>query len=323
MTGYRRKCYINISAQPVVSGKGEDDMNLSRIDSEFNVIDSLPFGVAILDHDGVIKRTNVWWKRFMTENGGIEQLCDVGASYLQACGTDTTAYSAIMEVLSGKQSWIGWDYECHSPDERKWFWAMANVLREENGRVLGAVVSHLDITDRKESELLLEKMALTDPLTKVPNRRYFMELGQGILKRADEESWMVGCLFVDCDNFKLINDQYGHIAGDKLLQVTAKRLNRALRDTDLLCRYGGDEFCVLIPHLESERSLLKLAHRILGSLQRPLKRQEFHMAVTVSVGCVVRHPKSCNLTELIHMSDNAMYDAKCDGKNRSHLVNSE
>ena len=136
------------------------------------------------------------------------------------------------------------EQEFSLPREDGFLYLIAQIspIRDERDRLLGHVIMLVDITDRKKAEMDLENLARTDVLTGVTNRRYFFELAEAQFALAQRYNHTLAIMMLDVDHFKRVNDQYGHLAGDMILQVVARECNRQLRSTDLFARYGGEEF---------------------------------------------------------------------------------
>ena len=180
------------------------------------------------------------------------------------------------------------------------------------------------LTDATSQMKHLEKMqydAEHDPLTGLPNRaRLLMELSTRLQDLQRKEA-MVGLLFIDLDNFKPINDRYGHARGDLVLRSVGKRLQNRLAPGDLLARYGGDEFVVLITeHASSdgadEKEISAKAEDLLQHFLQPLSLEGSIYSITLSIGVATTSDPRCRAEDLITQADQAMYHAKRSGKNR-------
>lgn len=165
----------------------------------------------------------------------------------------------------------------------------------------------------------LSHMSRTDPLTQLPNRRHFMETLRSEFRRAERYDHALGLLVCDIDDFKRINDTYGHLVGDQVLKGVAEILSYGLRESDLAARYGGEEFAVLLPetdlegaYLVAERYRHELAARTFSS------EEEERFVTTASIG-VAAYPEHAvgTETELMRFADGALYRAKELGKNQS------
>jgi diguanylate cyclase (GGDEF)-like protein len=170
-----------------------------------------------------------------------------------------------------------------------------------------------DLTERKASQAELERLALLDPLTGLPNRALMHDRLQGALNRMKRHGRKVGVLFLDLDRFKVVNDSLGHDAGDSLLCVLGDRISRALRSGDTLGRLGGDEFVVVAEEIGDARDLASLAERILAAIARPLHLQGYEIAPSASIGIAVAEDGSGDTESLLRDADLAMYRAKARG----------
>ena len=163
----------------------------------------------------------------------------------------------------------------------------------------------------------LEESAITDSLTQVFNRRHFMERLRQEVKRAHRYGTPVSLLLFDIDHFKLVNDTYGHQAGDAVLAGVAETIKSRLRETDLLARYGGEEFCLIATAMGQGEAVL-LADRmrqLIAAAAHPCGGRP--VAVTVSIGVGAWRPSMHeNFEELIRQADQALYRAKTEGRNR-------
>lgn len=171
-----------------------------------------------------------------------------------------------------------------------------------------------DITERKTLERELEHQTFHDLLTGLPNRALFMDRLELALARADRHGRSIALLFLDLDNFKVINDSMGHSAGDRLLRMVGERLEGCLRAGDTLSRFGGDEFAILLEDTSSADEASQVAERIMNALKVPfvLGRQE--VFVTASIGVALSTPGQRMTEELLRDADTAMYRAKNKGK---------
>ncbi|MCF6188120.1 MAG: diguanylate cyclase, partial [Desulfobulbaceae bacterium] len=139
--------------------------------------------------------------------------------------------------------------------------ASGQAMYDNEGNKLGAVISLHDITDLKQAKEKLQHLAYHDALTDLPNRRMFHDLLEQNIRRARRNLEKTAVLFLDLDNFKRINDRHGHVAGDRLLVALATTLRVHLRNSDILCRWGGDEFLIALPEMTSTDMARKVAEK--------------------------------------------------------------
>jgi diguanylate cyclase (GGDEF)-like protein/PAS domain S-box-containing protein len=186
----------------------------------------------------------------------------------------------------------------------------------EDGGIVGAVVTFRNITERKALKEQLQHQAFHDPLTGLPNRALFMDRLERALTRANRRGNKVAVLFMDLDNFKIINDSLGHKAGDQLLVAVAERLKTCLRSEDTAARLGGDEFTVLVEDVTSVGEVVQIAKRIAEVLQPPFPLGEQEVFATVSTGIALNSTAQEQPADLLRHADLAMYRAKHRGKAR-------
>ncbi len=196
------------------------------------------------------------------------------------------------------------------------------LARDAQGRITGSVSSGNDVTERRAAAEQIAHLANHDAVTGLPNRRLFGEHLDLALARARRQSRAVGLLYLDLDDFKLVNDSLGHSAGDRLLVKVSRRLRARTRGADLLARYGGDEFLVLLSDLDpitAEDDAQIAAHGLLEALSAPfvVAGAEFHIGG--SVGISLLPADSLDAETLLRHADAAMYQAKRDGRDQIRL----
>lgn len=175
-----------------------------------------------------------------------------------------------------------------------------------------------DITERKQEEGLKAFQATHDPLTKLPNRNLFFDRVETEMAECERSQTNLVMLFVDLDEFKSINDTHGHIIGDQVLIDVSKRIAQAVRQSDSLCRYGGDEFIVLLHDITDDRVWKRIANVLLSTIGKPYAVKELELRLTASIGIAIHRGGDgvIPVTDFIEVADTAMYSAKISGKNR-------
>jgi diguanylate cyclase (GGDEF)-like protein len=157
-------------------------------------------------------------------------------------------------------------------------------------------------------------LALHDPLTELPNRRFFMELAQKNIALAQRTGERFAFLALDLDDFKLINDVHGHAAGDELIRVTSRRIAATVRDADVCSRFGGDEFAIVQTTASQPHQAIALAERLLDALRAPVYLDGAEVTISVSIGVALFPDDGTTVQDLLRNADTAMYRAKADGK---------
>jgi diguanylate cyclase (GGDEF)-like protein/PAS domain S-box-containing protein len=182
--------------------------------------------------------------------------------------------------------------------------------------VRGVVVNSRDITERKALEEQLYHQAFHDPLSGLPNRALFMDRLERALARANRRGDKVAVLFMDLDNFKIMNDSLGHEVGDQLLVAVAERIKACLRPEDTAARFGGDEFTILVEEVDGVSDAVRVSERIAESLQPPFTLDQHEVFSTSSIGITLSSPLQEQPVDLLRQADLAMYRAKHKGKAR-------
>ena len=202
-----------------------------------------------------------------------------------------------------------------------WIHDKAQLVRDGEGRPLFWQGVLADITERRLFLERLKHMALHDPLTNLPNRYLFTERLEQALERSGREGRRIAVLMVDLDDFKRVNDSFGHEAGDRVLTAVADRLRACLRPADTVSRLGGDEFVVLLEDVREGADAIKTAERIGQQLREPVRLKGRTVVVTPSIGVTFGGPGTTprGPDDLLRDADLGLYEAKERGKSR-HIV---
>jgi diguanylate cyclase (GGDEF)-like protein/PAS domain S-box-containing protein len=221
----------------------------------------------------------------------------VSSSFAKALGISSVRPPMEFRVQAGDGSWRHVEVVCNN--------------RYSDSDVQGIIVNVRDVTERKRAEEQLRYQALHDLLTELPNRRLFVDRLQQALRRTRRRpERKAAVLFMDLYNFKVVNDSVGHETGDKLLVSVAERMRNLLRLEDMLTRFGGDEFTVLMEDIEDPADAMRVAERIVEGFREPfvLYGQEFFAAA--SIGIAYGSASTTDSEELLRNADVAMYRAK-------------
>jgi len=275
-----------------------------------------PIGMALLDVDGGfldVNRGLVEKTGYAREEFAELRLWDLCEEHLRVEHRGQWPPSEDLRDLeygfARKDGSVGWG-----------LWSFTRML-DDDGAVQGWVMQILDLTKRKQVEQELEHNAHHDPLTDLPNRTQLATRLQEALDRGAADGSGVAVIFVDLDNFKVINDSLGHEAGDRLLRNVSERLRRVLRPEDLLARFGGDELAVCIERVDDAERALRVADRMATALRAPFVLDGEQRFVTASFGIAIAGPHEPERSPeaLLRDADAAMYRAKERGKARAEV----
>lgn len=207
--------------------------------------------------------------------------------------------------------------------ETRWVSETGVGIHGDNGQLQYLDGFIQDITEQKKMLLALEAseqqirdMAFTDSVTGLANRNLFSDrLDQLIIESKRYEN-QFALFFIDLDHFKPINDNHGHLVGDKLLSLAGERISSSFRESDVVARFGGDEFLVIVKNAFSPAEVTQLAEKLLKTMNAPYYIDNMELSTTCSIGIAFFSDDSCTSFELIKRADTAMYAAKMAGKNQ-------
>ena len=174
-----------------------------------------------------------------------------------------------------------------------------------------------DVTKRKIAEETVVFQAFHDQLTQLPNKRLFKDRMETTISRSKRHGTMFGVMFIDLNNFKIVNDTHGHMAGDQILQSVAQRLRQCIRTVDTLARHGGDEFTLLLPDLTKPEDVAIIAQKILSELDHPFSINGHAFYISASIGIAVSPRDGDTIETLLKNADAAMYRVKSSERHSS------
>lgn len=231
----------------------------------------------------------------------------------------------IEESLKHAENLTPWhgEFRMHSINGKEmYFEAQDSPKMLSNGDVVWTGYAN-DVTDKRDLERKLSGMAKKDSLTGAPNRIAFYEILENTLHLAKRKKQRFALMFIDLDRFKPVNDLYGHRMGDFLLQAVTMRIRSAIRESDTCCRYGGDEFLVLLPEITSQNSVLKVANKIIQALETPFEIDVNAILISASIGITIYPEHGTTPDVLINNADKSMYRAKDYGHGHVLLFEGE
>ncbi|WP_300456052.1 EAL domain-containing protein [Accumulibacter sp.] len=299
-----------------ISRRREAERALRESEERFHsAFDHAAVGIALVAMDG----------RVLQNNRSVAQLLGYGESELAGINLWRLSQPEDLDAeLGALRALVNDEIPAFQMEKRflrrdgapVWTLLSVSLVREPDGSPLYCIVQTQDIGARKSAEQRLAQMARQDLLTGLANRAHLIDMAGHALALARRRDDSLGLLFIDLDGFKAINDTLGHKGGDHMLVVTAKRLRACVRDSDIVARWGGDEFVVVTPSASSDESLARVATNILEELSKPVEFAGEESRVTGSIGVAVFPRDGTQVANLVVSADNAMYQAKEMGKNQ-------
>lgn len=283
-------------------------------------------GMMITDPDGTIVRVN----KAFTEITGYEADDVIGKNprLLSSGYHNADFYHQMWDAIIEKGNWKGEVWNRRRTGEIYPEWLTITAVKNQQGKVTQYVSTLADISERKESEERINKLAFFDPLTQLPNRRLLQERLEQAITSSQRQHTLGALLFIDLDDFKTLNDNRGHHIGDLLLIAVADRLRNAVRKQDTVARLGGDEFLVVLEglgqmHDDAAAQAQQVAEKILLSLNNHYSLEGQDYFNSPSIGICLFGDQPAQIDELLKQADQAMYHAKAAGRNTLRFFDPE
>lgn len=274
--------------------------------------------MIVTDARGVILRVN----RAFTETVGYtaEEIVGKTSRVHKSGRHNADFYRAMWLHIAQTGGWQGEIWNRRKNGEEYPDWLTISAVKDSNGVVTHYVGTHLDITDRKRAEEQIHAMAFHDQLTGLPNRTLLTDRIKHAMNLCARSERHGALMFIDLDHFKAVNDSLGHEAGDMLLRQVAQRLQGCIRACDTASRWGGDEFVVMLENLGGSRrdvlqQLEDIGNKILVELNKPFQLGADVYHNTPSIGAILFNGKEGSVDVLVKRADDAMYQAKAQGRN--------
>ena len=285
------------------------------------VFENTTEGIIITDNESKIISVNSAFSKIT--GYFFEEIKNKTPNILKSGKQDNTFYKNLWTELIEKDSWKGEIWNRKKNGEIYPEWLNISTVRDAKGKILNYVAIFSDISKIKKSNEKIEFLAHHDPLTGLPNRLLLKARLNKSIEIAKKENKKLALIFIDIDNFKLINDTYGHSIGDNIINLVASRLQNSIRKDDTISRIGGDEFILVIEDIIELNHIKKIAQNILDNFNKPIKMQEYLFDVTLSMGISIYPHDGYNDEDLIKHADTAMYSAKNLGKNQFQFYKNE
>lgn len=243
----------------------------------------------------------------------LDEVAGRSPAFLNSGRQDKSFYDRMWATVHRDGHWKGEVWNRRKSGELYPEWMAVTAVRSQTGRIDHHITILSDITDRLANEEHLRYLAQHDFLTGLPNRALLQDRFTQAVANARRHAHKIALMFLDLDNFKEVNDRYGHFTGDQLLQELAQRLSAAVRSGDTVSRYGGDEFILLLPEIQGPDVEAEVVMKIKKHLQEPFAIDGHEFCLSASIGISIYPSDGQDLNELLSRADAAMYAVKNRG----------
>ena len=308
---------VEVNHQKLIYCAERDVSERKRIEEELHlaslVLNNSSDGMVVTDAQNRIIAINPACSKITGYS--LDELKGKNPSVFSSGKHDRTFFTKLWDSLISTGQWQGEIWDKHKNGNLHAKWLTINTVLNDDASVHRYVALFSDITSKKQSEELIWKQANFDTLTELPNRRMFLDRLQQEIKKMDRSSTSLALLLIDLDQFKEVNDTLGHAVGDTLLKEASSRIRSCVRDSDTVARLGGDEFTVILSGL-SNKNVEGIAQKIIRQLAETFLLGNEAVYVSASIGITLYPNDAADMDGLMKNADQAMYEAKKNGRNR-------
>ncbi len=300
--------FIAVKEDITAQKRAEDQLRMNA-----TVFETTSEGIMVTDGDNLIKTVNPAFSRIT----GYEAEEVIGRSpKLLSSGRHTEAfYEQLWNAVVQNGYWSGEIWNRRKDGSVFPEWLSIAAIKGEDEMVKEYVAVFSDISKHKQDEEKIRYQANFDALTGLPNRSLLSDRLQQAILSANREQWKVALLFVDLDQFKVVNDTFGHVVGDELLQQVAERIRKSVREADTVARFGGDEFVIIMQDVTDLDAAALVASKVIAEVTRSFTLYQREIYVGASVGITVYPDDAGSSDAMLRNADMAMYQAKERGRN--------
>lgn len=280
-------------------------MNIDLHEQREMAFDYLFDAVVVTDAQGII----IDWNKGSENLYGYskEQAIGQPVNILHVSEDSAHITSEVICTVEKNGKWSGEIRMLHKDGSIGWVESMCVPIYDSNRRIIGALGINRDITKRKNESARLERLAHYDQLTNIPNRYLLLDRLSHLITQSKRNEQKFAVFFIDVDKFKTINDTKGHLFGDKVLSETALRLKKAVRNSDTVARFGGDEFVILFENIADKKDALVMTATLLKALNTEYIINEERINISCSIGIALFPDEGLTADTLLTTADKAMY----------------
>jgi diguanylate cyclase (GGDEF)-like protein/PAS domain S-box-containing protein len=276
-------------------------------------INQSPTSIIVTDRDGLITFANPVCLK--SSGYTADEVQGKKPSIFKSGLTPPQVYEDLWKTITSGNAWRGELLNTSKTGQLYWVLAVISPVKNSFGEISHFIAVNEDITQAKKQTEEIEYLATHDPLTQLPNRTLLIDRIDHAIEKCRRNGTVCSVLMIDLDDFKLINDTYGHLVGDRLLCAFAEFLVESLRDMDSISRQGGDEFVILLEGLHSSDDAMRVAAKIINRLKDPIPLDQGMINLRCSIGCSTFPVGGETASHLLRTADIAMYKAKSGDKN--------
>jgi diguanylate cyclase (GGDEF)-like protein/PAS domain S-box-containing protein len=300
--------FIAVKEDVTAQKRAEDQLRMNA-----TVFDTTSEGIMVTDADNMIKTVNPAFTRITGYSP--EEVIGQSPSILSSGRHDERFYEELWDSVLHKRYWSGEIWNRRKDGSVFPEWLSIAAIPDEDGIAKEYVAVFSDISKHKENEEQIRYQANYDALTGLPNRSLLSDRLEQAIGSALREQWRLAILFVDLDQFKMVNDTFGHVMGDELLQLVAARITECVRESDTVARFGGDEFIILLQDVSDMDAVATIATKVIDRITKVFSLYEREIYIGASVGITIFPDDAMNADSLLRNADMAMYQAKERGRN--------
>ena len=284
-----------------------------RLEQSASVFENTEEAIFITDKDNKLISINNAFTNIMgyTEDDVLGKNPKVLSSYKHT----KIFYTSMWNHLIDTGLWRGKIYNKAKSGEIIPFWMTIRTIKDKKGQITNYTAVQTDLRELESTQAQADFLAYHDSLTELPNRTNLEGYLKHAIKMAKRNNTMLAILFIDLDRFKIINDSLGHDVGDEILKSVSSSILNVVRETDLLARWGGDEFVLVLESITDTNSPAHIASKILEQIKKPINVGSHHLNITASIGIALYPENGSDMNTIIRHADSAMYHAKYMGKN--------